>query len=219
MVPDLKKIIDRWLVGDINKAKDTEICLLYKKYGSDKKGEVSKGEHNYSIFYNEIFKTIKHNALDIFELGLGTNNPNLPSSMGINGKPGASLYALEEYFSNACIYGADIDKDILFQTEKIKTFYCDQTDPVSINNLWNIINKKMDLIIEDGLHEYHANYCFLINTLTHLKDNGIYVAEDLPSNAKENFYEEREDIMKQFNLKTFEIIQTSKSPILAIQKI
>ena len=58
MIPDLKKIIDRWLVGDINEAKDTEICLLYKKYGSDKKGEVSRGEHNYSNFYNEIFKTI-----------------------------------------------------------------------------------------------------------------------------------------------------------------
>ena len=45
---------------------------------------------------------------------MGTNNPNLVSTMGSSGRPGASLYAFKEYLPNAIIYGADIDKDILF---------------------------------------------------------------------------------------------------------
>jgi hypothetical protein len=67
-----------------------------------------------------------------FECGLGTNNPNLLSSMGSMGKPGASLRVWRDYFLNAIIYGADIDKDILFAEEKIKTFYIDQLDSVAI---------------------------------------------------------------------------------------
>ena len=48
------------------------------------------------------------------------------------GKPGASLRVWRDYFPNAIIYGADIDKDILFAEERIKTFYIDQLDPVAI---------------------------------------------------------------------------------------
>ena len=42
-------------------------------------------------------------------------------------KPGASLRVWNEYFKNATIYGADIDKSTLFEEKKIKTFYVDQT--------------------------------------------------------------------------------------------
>ena len=101
----------------------------------------------------------------MFELGLGTNNVNVTSNMGTNGRPGASLYGWSEFFPNSKIFGADIDKGILFNTDRIKTFYCDQTNP--------------DIIIEDGLHTYEANVCFLENSIHKLKVNGYYIVEDI----------------------------------------
>jgi hypothetical protein len=149
---------------------------------------------------------------------MGTNNPNIPSTMGINGKPGASLFAWEQFFPSSNIFGADIDKDILFNKGRIKTFYCDQTDANSVNNLWDSIDQQMDIIIEDGLHEYEANICFLENSLPNLASTGIYLAEDLPSNAPEGLSLLRENFMKKYNLQTFEVIQMNKSPLLVIQK-
>ena len=48
--------------------------------------------------------------INILEIGLGTNNPILVSTMGSNGRPGASLYSFREYLPKSNIYGADVDK-------------------------------------------------------------------------------------------------------------
>jgi len=58
----------------------------------------------------------------VFELGLGTNNIGAPSSMGAGGCSGASLRGWREYFPNAHIFGAESDRDILFDEERIWTF-------------------------------------------------------------------------------------------------
>ena len=97
---------------------NTDLCNLFNKYGSDK-----ANQHTYSKYYYNIFKDIRNNNIRLFEVGIGTNNPDLPSSMGINGKPGASLYAWRDFFPNGNIFSADIDKDILFTDDRIKTFY------------------------------------------------------------------------------------------------
>ena len=99
----------------------TPLCEIMCRHGSDK-GIANK--HNYTTFYYSIFKNLTENKLRIFELGLGTNNVWLPSNMGADGRPGASLYGWREFFSNSNIFGADIDNNILFTTDKIKTFYC-----------------------------------------------------------------------------------------------
>ena len=58
--------------------------------------------------------------------------------MGKEGRPGASLYGWCEFFPNSHIFGADIDDDVLFNTKKIKTFYCDQTNPESIKKMQEV---------------------------------------------------------------------------------
>ena len=55
------------------------------------------------------------------------------------GKPGASLRVFRDYFLNAKIYGADIDKNILFTSDRIFTYYVDQLDEISILSMWNKI--------------------------------------------------------------------------------
>jgi hypothetical protein len=160
----------------------TSLCEIMGRYGSDKGSiDITNCHHNYTTFYYSIFKDIKSKSLRIFELGLGTNNIDVKSNMGSNGKPGASLYGWREFFENSEIYGADIDKRILFSTDRIKSFYCDQTNPKIINEMWNNeeLQKPFDIIIEDGLHEFYANVCFFENSIHKLGPNGYYIIEDI----------------------------------------
>ena len=168
----------------------TILCEIMGKYGSDKGNKnIIESWHNYTTFYYSIFKNLRNNKLRVFELGLGTNNVNLPSNMGIDGKPGASLYGWSEFFPNSLIFGADIDSEILFNTDKITTFYCDQTNPESIKKMWDdpILNEQFDIIIEDGLHTFSANVCFFENSIHKLKSNGYYIIEDITTNEDKLF--------------------------------
>ena len=162
--------------------KSTPLCEIMGRYGSDKGSiNIESSHHNYTTFYYNIFKDLRDTQLRIFELGLGTNNLNIPSHMGPEGKPGASHFGWSEFFHNSHIFGADIDSNILFNTDKIKTFYCDQTNPEIIKNMWNepSLQDNFDIIIEDGLHTFNANVCFFENSIHKLKPNGYFIIEDI----------------------------------------
>ena len=154
----------------------TELCSIMKRHGSDK----GLGHHNYTTLYEPLLQHLKETSnVILFELGIGTNNPNIVSNMGIHGHPGASLYGWSEWLPNARIIGADIDKDILFKTDNIETYYVDQRDPTVIADMWSQCSKPVDVIIDDGLHEFAANDIFIRNSHRHLKPNGLYIVEDI----------------------------------------
>jgi len=155
--------------------------------------------HNYTTFYYSIFKDMREKPLRVFELGLGTNNTDIPSNMGSHGRPGASLYGWTEFFPNAQIFGADIDKGILFNSDRINTFFCDQTKPEIIKSMWDEekLKEDFDIIIEDGLHTFDANVCFFENSIHKLKPNGYYIIEDIV-NTEINLFEDK---MKEWETK------------------
>lgn len=163
------------MIIDVNNLKhsNTELCELMISNGSDKAG----GWHNYTLVYNELFKELKKSVKNVFELGLGITNLHLEQSLQ---KSGASIKSWKEYFIKANIYGADINKNLLFEEKRIKTYYCDQTSKESIKELWDKLNKvQFDIIIEDGLHTYQSNIIFLENSLHKVKKDGFYIIEDL----------------------------------------
>jgi len=176
---------------NVNVLAPTEMCRVMTKYGSDK-----AKRHNFTTVYSVLFKAFRNQPARIFELGLGTNNPGLPSSMGIYGRPGASLRGWQELFPNALVYGADIDRSILFQDDRIKTFYCDQLDPASIRELWSQpdLQNGLDVIIEDGLHTFEANVSFLEGSLEHLRPGGVYVVEDIDQSMVDRWCDQLETI-------------------------
>ena len=145
--------------------------------------------HEYHIVYSFIFNKLdRMSKLNILEIGLGTNNPNIVSSMGSYGRPGASLYSFREYLPNSNIYGADVDKDILFQTDRIQTCYVDQLNMKTFDELSNNFgNKKFDLIIDDGLHSIGANLNTLLFALNNLNENGWIVIEDIDIKTVNNW--------------------------------
>ena len=98
--------------------------------------------HTYADFYSLLFEHCKNDVKKVFECGIGTNNPNLVSSMGIKYKPGSSLRVWRDYFPKSFIYGADIDREILFEEERIKTFEVDQLNSISIKKMWDNIQQE-----------------------------------------------------------------------------
>jgi len=180
----MEKIINDFYNSGYYKIEPTILCKIMDECGSDK-GTLNKGKGNYTKIYDFLFKEIKNNVSNIFEVGLGTNNIDTPSNMGTDGIPGASLRGWREYFNNANVYGADIDRRILFQENRINTFFVDQFDESSINNLWdNFSDIEFDIIIDDGIHDIShvdnsGNLIFFKNSIHKLKKSGYYVIEDV----------------------------------------
>ena len=163
-------------------SRHTDLCQQMLSFGSDK----SSPFHNYTVLYDSLFSRFRNEELALFELGLGTNKIGAPSSMGSEGKPGASLRGWRAYFPHALIYGADIDGDILFQEDHIRTFWTDQREPRANRALWkNLGDIRFDIIIDDGLHEASANICFFMEFIGKLKKGGIYFIEDVTPNDAE----------------------------------
>jgi hypothetical protein len=139
---------------------------LFTIYGSD------KTSHQYHLIYGKIMIGVK----DLLEIGLGTNNTKFVSTMGVDGKPGASLRAFRDFLPEASIYGADIDRGALFNEDRIETFYLDQTDFAAYRGL---PVKTYDIIIDDGLHTVDANLTVLIYAMEALRPGAWLVIEDI----------------------------------------
>jgi len=185
---------------------------ILKKNGSDK-----SSKHNYHHMYSYILNDISSEKINILEIGLGTNDPKLVSSMGSDGRPGASLYAFKQYLPNANIYGADIDKNILFNEKQIKTCYVDQLDIKTFENIKNTFGDiKYDLIIDDGLHSIAANLNTLLFALNNIKINGWIVIEDI--HIPDNWFSIYYILNKNKNIKTY-FIKEQDVYLLSIKKI
>lgn len=149
------------------------------KYRSDKTlgGHPVRKSHNYDIVYEKLFEPIRDDPIKVFELGIGSVGKG-PSAMGEGVKPGASLRAWKEYFPKAEIFGADIDPECLFQEPRIRTSVVDQRDPASIAKMWESIG-KVDIIIDDGLHDGTSNITFYEHSIKWLRKGGLYIIEDI----------------------------------------
>lgn len=155
---------------------NTNLCNIMNEEKSDKAGPI----HNYTQVYSILFDKLQNQKINLLEIGIGTNNIDVPSNMGPEGTPGASLRGWKRYFPQGMVYGADVDDRILFEEDRIKTYYVDQLNTRSIDEMFKKIgNVDFDIIIEDGLHTYDANINFLENSFPFLKKGGIYIVEDV----------------------------------------
>lgn len=168
--------IEDWEGDSVNIA-EWALRDSFTRHGSDK-----STSHDYHRVYGRFLPNTSA-PYKIFEIGMGSTNPNVLSNMGANGHPGASLRAFAACYPNATIYGADIDRDILFQEDRISTFWADQTDPASLAALDSVIPDDLDLAIDDGLHAPHANINSLAFMLKKLKVGGWAVIEDIGRDA------------------------------------
>lgn len=154
---------------------------LFRHYGSDK-----STDHDYHLVYAHILETLPTGA-SVLEVGLGTNNESIVSTMGHLGHPGASLRAFRDYLPESAVHGADIDREILFEEDRIRTSWVDQTNEASVRALEAELPARLHLIIDDGLHSPNANLQVLMLALRVLPVGGWLVIEDIIP-AAENFW-------------------------------
>lgn len=174
---DKNKILNYLIFYDQKKHKNTvkikdKLSLNLDLHKSD------KVKNNYHLIYSCILNDIEH-PYNILEIGLGTNDPKVVSSMGIFGNPGASIKGFRDTFPKAIIYGADVDKNILFSEERIKTFFVDQNILETFKNITDNVKEKFDLIIDDGLHFQLSNLNTLLFALNNLQIGGYFIIEDI----------------------------------------
>lgn len=140
--------------------------------------------HHYHKLYAYVFDKLNIlNSTDksLFEIGLGTNNPDMPSTMGEKGRPGASLRAFGAFMPEVEIRGGDIDATI--SVEGFKTYVIDQLNPNSFQIVSDEMPGGFDIIVDDGLHSPEANFNTVARALTMIKNPGVIVVEDVPTRA------------------------------------
>ena len=156
----------------------TLLCDIGYKYGTDKCPQI---KHFYTEVYFDLFKDKRDSVKKVVEVGIGF--PECMSQYYQKYVTGASLYMWRDFFPNAQIYGADIEPKTMFEDEQIKTFLCDQRNKQDVEKLIQIVGTDIDLFIDDGAH-YVTDQEFLCKTvLPLLKDDAIYVIEDVRSTS------------------------------------
>ena len=169
--------IESFMTSDEDRASAGALKQLLDGYGSDK-----ANYHNYHCLYGVLLKD-RAAIAGALEIGIGTNNTSIVSNMGAAGRPGASLRAFQDFLPKAAVYGADIDPAILFQEDRINTFFVDQTNPASFDLLAAHLPAELDLVIDDGLHSPDANIETLRFGLQRIKVGGWVVVEDIAADA------------------------------------
>lgn len=162
------------------------LAELCDRHGSDK-GSVDPVNrpypwlpHTYTSVYRRLFEHRRTTVHHVLEIGIGSTNPAIVSNMGPNGRPGASLRVWRDYFPNAQITGVDIDHNVMFQEERIRTAVVDQTDPASIRTMLQSLGPTtFDVIIDDGLHIATAALTSFDALWPTMNTGGVYVIEDL----------------------------------------
>ncbi|MCS7009499.1 MAG: class I SAM-dependent methyltransferase [Chthoniobacterales bacterium] len=154
-----------------------ELKRVLDAYGCDK-----SLSHNYHHLYAAVLKDLG-SVSRMLEIGLGTTHTDVVSNMGASWTPGNSLRAFRQYLPGAEIHGADFDRRILFQEERITTHFVDQTELATLRNLTSAIPGALDLLIDDGLHAPNANLATLIFGLEKVREGGWIVIEDIAEEA------------------------------------
>lgn len=179
-LPTLRKVspsINDVVNEKMEKPGEKDLCdltLLMDTQGSDK-GSV----HSYTEVYQEVLSHKRFQLSRILEIGIGSTDLSIPSNMGKEGKPGASLRGWKIYAPNAQIFGADVDEKVLFSENGIHTFKLNQLEKETFDSLLECLSGGVDLVIIDGLHTLRADLNSLIQVLPYLKNEGNLFIEDV----------------------------------------
>lgn len=155
-----------------------ELTLLADKYGADKSPTIN---HQYTPFYYELFKDKRNEFKKIVEVGVGNDRifKYIPHY-----QIGASLRMWRDFFPNAMVYGADIEKTSMFKDDRIETILIDERKKEDIMRMLEITGTDIDLFIDDGSHHIDDQW-FLLETVMPLLNKGvIYIIEDCGRNNR-----------------------------------
>jgi predicted O-methyltransferase YrrM len=160
----------------------SELCLLCRNSGTDKSVyTIYEGGHNhpYSVPYSLLFETMRNKQIKFLEIGVYR---------------GSSLYAWRNYFSNARLYGFDIDKDAMSTIITLPDTTLDIVDASIESNLIAGLDRHttdgelFDVILDDASHSPDHHKLLIPIALKYLKQGGILIIEDVYRDLDQNMY-------------------------------
>ena len=155
---------------DSNKELTEKITLFMNEAGSDKQSDHNYA-HAYSYFLSKLPSTDNINFL---EIGIANVEPNR-----------SSLHGWSKVFDTGYIYGIDIVPDKMINTDRIKTFVANQSSIVDLSNFREAAKyPKFDVILDDGSHFFSDAVVSFKYLLGCLKQNGVYMIEDIANTKK-----------------------------------
>ena len=145
--------------------------------------------HNYIKSYKLLFDKLDRSSIkNILEIGLGFILSTSQTAFSKNlYKTGNSLRMWRDYFINANVYGIDIDKNLIFTEDRIKTFVANQNSEQDLKSVIDKINSPLDIIIDDGSHQCDHQVFSFMCLHKYLAPNGIYVIEDVQPSSIDGF--------------------------------
>ncbi len=155
----------------------TPLCLLARKYETDKGGRHEKygGNftsicHEYTPIYWDLMGAARHVNCNVLEIGINA---------------GCSLRMWAEFLPNGKIYAIDNDQGYVnavndWGDPRIRAARADQNNTSDLScALHEFGPSTYDLIVDDGSHEPPHQITSLVHLLPYLAKNGLYVVEDI----------------------------------------
>lgn len=133
----------------------------------------------YQDVYAQVLAHMRPEVGRLLEIGIGINDPTVPSGMHAGHLPGASLRGWSHYLPFFEIHGADIDERALVDTDLYTTHKVDQRQPGTLAALALELGSPLHVVIDDGLHTPEANANCVAAFLPLLSPSGIMVVEDI----------------------------------------
>ena len=127
--------------------------------------------HSYLPLYERLLKGKKNTAKNVLEIGIYR---------------GGSLKLWNDYFTNATVYGIDIDdkhimENTIINNDKIKLIINNGYNDTFVTTEFVNNNIKFDFMLDDGPHTLDSMTQF-IKLYSHLMtDDGILIIEDIQS--------------------------------------
>jgi lipopolysaccharide biosynthesis glycosyltransferase len=139
------------------------------KHKSDK----SSRYHNYAVKYDKILFPFRESFSSILEIGVSQ---------------GQSTKMWTDYFENATIHGADIEKGSKIcesYSNRVKFHELDQRDLAQLKNLEQF--SPFDFVIDDGNHFWFEQILTFEALFPYVRKGGIYIVEDTTTSYWEEY--------------------------------
>lgn len=149
-----------------------ELSDLEIYFKNNNKRLIHKWNHYFDI-YERHFSRFRDKEIVILEIGISQ---------------GGSLQMWKDYFGEkAMIYGIDVDPECKeFEEKNIKIFTGSQSNRKFLRQIKQSI-PKVDILIDDGGHTMIQQKVTFNELFDHVKDNGVYLCEDLHTSYWSSF--------------------------------
>lgn len=158
---------------------------IFDKYDADK-----GSKHSYEKVYEPLWEPLKDKEINILEIGTWK---------------GRGIEAFLDYFPKANVYGIDIFTRVdpknypVYSNPRVKWMKYDSTDPrVTEGITRDFGDVKFDIILDDAMHTPRTNRLTFEHTKQFLKDDGMYIVEDVWPIEKMTLHEMEHHWMKKF---------------------